>query len=117
VRDRLVELMEQRRVNQAELARRLGTTQNWVSRRRRGESAILADELPVLAQALGVDPCIFLRGDADEASPSQPTVGQEVTAAMLRHLENVEPEDLQQFFDFLEWRRARAAAQGVPEPE
>jgi transcriptional regulator with XRE-family HTH domain len=54
VRDRLRELLRQRGWTQSELARRLGKHRVWVHYRIKGATEIKADEIPMLAEALGV---------------------------------------------------------------
>ncbi|HEY7061703.1 MAG TPA: helix-turn-helix transcriptional regulator [Chloroflexota bacterium] len=57
VRDRLKQLLDERLGgNQSELARRLGEKPYWVSYRLSGTTQIKADEIPLLAEALGVPP-------------------------------------------------------------
>jgi transcriptional regulator with XRE-family HTH domain len=64
VRDRLRELLHQRGWTQSELARRLGKHRVWVHYRIKGATEIKADEIPLLAEALGVPPHAFF-----EATP------------------------------------------------
>lgn len=53
VRDRLVVLLRERGMSQAELARRIGEDKQFVNNRVTGVVAIKADELPRFARALG----------------------------------------------------------------
>lgn len=63
VRERLVELAAERiGGDQAELARRLGETWQWVHYRLNGTTAIKADEIPRFAEALGIHPWEFFEG-------------------------------------------------------
>ncbi len=58
-RERLEELLEEKGVSQAELARRIGEDRGWVNQRLPGARKRLninADDIPRLAKALGV-PC------------------------------------------------------------
>ena len=48
-------LLAEHRVTGFELARRTGWSQAYVSRRIRGKVAWRADDLPVIAEALGID--------------------------------------------------------------
>ncbi len=57
VRERLRDLLRQKRWSQSTLARALGEHRNWVGDRIRGDVAIKADEIPIMARALGI-PCI-----------------------------------------------------------
>ncbi len=67
VKDRLQQLIDQRLGgNQSELARRLGEKPYWVNYRITGVTRIKADELPKIAEALGVHPCDFFE------DPQQP---------------------------------------------
>lgn len=59
VRERLATLISQSGMKQAELARRIGKAETWISNRLTGYSSIKADEIPLLAKALGVSPCDF----------------------------------------------------------
>jgi transcriptional regulator with XRE-family HTH domain len=68
VRDRLRDLLRQRGWTQSELARRLGKHRVWVHYRIKGATEIKADEIPMLAEALGVPPHAFF-----EATPSEIT--------------------------------------------
>jgi len=61
---RLRELLTMQGVTGAELARRLGEPPMWVSDRVRGHSTITADDLPRIAEALGIDPCLFFHSDS-----------------------------------------------------
>jgi len=68
VRDRLRELLRQRGWTQSELARRLGKHRVWVHYRIKGATEIKADEIPMLAEALGVPAHAFF-----EQAPIDPT--------------------------------------------
>jgi transcriptional regulator with XRE-family HTH domain len=73
VRYRLGFMLRQGRVKQVELARALGESENWVSRRVRGETPILADEIARLATALGISPCAFVdEGEFDRFVSTDP---------------------------------------------
>ena len=50
-----------------ELARRLGTTKQTVSRYEKGIISIYLDRIPVIAQALGVSPSLLLELDGEAA--------------------------------------------------
>lgn len=60
VRDRIAELIAAMGVTQAHIARTLGESEDWVSRRVRGVTPITADELPRWADVLRVHPCNLL---------------------------------------------------------
>jgi|SRR5581483_1323637 len=108
-RDRLRAFIRSSGMSQAALARKLGEDPMWVSNRLRGHSQILADEVPMLAAALGVKACAFVDQEEFERAlspayyskplgeveprpipsredreapepPARPTGGQEVTA-------------------------------------
>ena len=68
VRDRLRELLRQRGWTQSELARRLGKHRVWVHYRIKGATEIKADEIPMLAEALGVPPHAFFEATPTESS-------------------------------------------------
>lgn len=59
VRDRLVQLLAERGMNQTELARRLDVGPSWVNKRVRGHLAVEADDVCRLARALGVPVAAF----------------------------------------------------------
>lgn len=58
------ELLRESGLTQAELARRLGEDYAWVNNRLRGYSALKADDILPIAQALGVSPCAFFERPA-----------------------------------------------------
>jgi transcriptional regulator with XRE-family HTH domain len=68
VRDRLRDLLRQRGWTQSELARRLGKHRVWVHYRIKGATEIKADEIPMLAEALGVPAHAFF-----EVTPAETT--------------------------------------------
>lgn len=55
--------MGRRAVNQTELARRLGVPQPWVNRRVKAHTPITADDLELIADALGVPLSTFFSFD------------------------------------------------------
>ena len=55
--------MGRRAVRAAELARRLGRSQTWVSQRLNGNVALDTDDLEAVSAALGVSPQQLLGGD------------------------------------------------------
>ncbi len=121
VRRRVETVLRWSGVKQAELARKLAESEDWVSRRIRGETPLLADELERFAEALRVDPCAFVHddqlqrvighyppsGDQPSQEPSPEARTQRLAGRILRELDNVPEDDLALFFDFLEWRRQR----------
>lgn len=48
-------LLARRKISASELARRMGVTQPYISRRLNGETALDVDDLALIAQVLGVD--------------------------------------------------------------
>lgn len=60
VSDRIRAVIEERGLRQAAIASRLGEPEYWLSNRLTGRTAIKADELPRLAEALDVHPCDLL---------------------------------------------------------
>jgi transcriptional regulator with XRE-family HTH domain len=72
VRERLRLLLRQKGWNQSELARRLGKHRTWVNYRLTGVTEIRADELPEIANALGVAPHLFF--DTPAGPPSDGTL-------------------------------------------
>ncbi len=71
VRDRLRELLRQRGWTQSELARRLGKHRVWVHYRIKGATGIKADEIPLLAAALGVPAhAFFERAPSEQSAPT-----------------------------------------------
>ncbi len=121
VRRRVETVLRWSGIKQAELARKLAESEDWVSRRIRGETPFLADELERFAEALRVDPCAFVHDDqlqrlighyppsGEQAPPSdsQKARAQRLTGRILRELDTVPEQDLELFFDFLAWRRER----------
>jgi transcriptional regulator with XRE-family HTH domain len=106
VRDRLRELLRQRGWTQSELARRLGKHRVWVHYRIKGATEIKADEIPLLAEALGVPPHAFF-----ETSPSElPGAGAPPSADPLAEPER---EFLLGLLELLERYRQRM---GTPAP-
>jgi len=75
-RERLRELIHHSGLSQAAIARRLHVHPMWVSNRLTGHSAILADDLVRLAEALEVDPCELLPTHSPLRSPVRPEPGQ-----------------------------------------
>lgn len=69
-RDRLAEILRERGMTQAELARRMDppVDRSWVNKRLLGHVSIEADDLPRLARALGVRVAALLE---DPPAPSQ----------------------------------------------
>ncbi len=61
-REQLAKLLRARGMTAAELARRLSEQPSWVYDRLRGHSEIVADDIPMLARALGVPCSEFFRG-------------------------------------------------------
>lgn len=57
---RLLRLMDLTGVNQAEIARRIGETEDWVSRRVRWKTPPGADEIERFAKVLRVPACAFV---------------------------------------------------------
>ncbi|HZT07919.1 MAG TPA: helix-turn-helix transcriptional regulator [Chloroflexota bacterium] len=70
VRDRLRELLREKHWSQSELARRLGKHRVWVHYRVTGVTEIKADEIPALAQALGVPPHAFFESRDSAVAPT-----------------------------------------------
>jgi transcriptional regulator with XRE-family HTH domain len=61
-RERLIEARSSARLSQAELAKRLGKPQSYVSKFERGERRLDVIEFLEVAAALGVDACRILDG-------------------------------------------------------
>ncbi|MHB0871406.1 MAG: helix-turn-helix domain-containing protein [Chloroflexota bacterium] len=66
--ERLAQLIDSSGLKQTAIAKRLGVSIHWVSNRARGVTPIRADEIPLLAAALGVRPADFF----EEAAPPRP---------------------------------------------
>lgn len=60
VRDRIRAVIEERGLKQAAVAVRLDEPEYWLSNRLTGRTVIKADELPKIAEALDVHPCVLL---------------------------------------------------------
>lgn len=58
--EEIAALLEQQRVSQRELARRLGVSQPWVRERLIGETSISVGDIEAIAAALGVPVTQFL---------------------------------------------------------
>ncbi|MEA2640975.1 MAG: hypothetical protein QOF51_2369 [Chloroflexota bacterium] len=71
-RERLRQLVQASPLSQAEIARRCAKGPMWLSDRVRGHSAILADDVPLLAHAMGIDPCELLDGVGDPPATPEP---------------------------------------------
>jgi len=69
IADELRSYLAQQDITQQELADRLGKRQYWVSRRLTHQAAIAADELVVIASALGQPVTRFIPDDVDIAEP------------------------------------------------
>lgn len=65
VRERILQILEDRGMKQAAVARKMNEDFDWVNTRLRGVVQIKADELPHFAQALGVSACSLL-GEAEQ---------------------------------------------------
>lgn len=110
VRDRLRELLRQRGWTQSELARRLGKHRVWVHYRIKGATEIKADEIPLLAEALGVPPHAFF-----EPSPSE--AARVALAPSVEWLDEPEREFLLGLLELLARYRQRVGAPpSVPLP-
>jgi transcriptional regulator with XRE-family HTH domain len=109
VRDRLRELLRQRGWTQSELARRLGKHRVWVHYRIKGATEIKADEIPLLAEALGVPPHAFF----EMAAPEQSGVA---ASAPADPLEEPEREFLMGLLDLLDRYRVRMGSGALVSP-
>ncbi len=107
VRDRLRELLRQRGWTQSELARRLGKHRVWVHYRIKGATEIKADEIPLLAEALGVPAhAFFEQAPLDRPGPF-PAHDDEL-------LDEPEREFLLGLLDLLDRYRQRTATVSPP---
>src|SRR4051794_1172605 len=86
VRERLRDLLREKHWSQSELARRLGKHRVWVHYRVTGVTEIKADEIPVLAEALGVPPYAFFE------AISQGSQNGESEDSLMKHLPEAERE-------------------------
>jgi transcriptional regulator with XRE-family HTH domain len=105
VRDRLRDLLRQRGWTQSELARRLGKHRVWVHYRIKGATEIKADEIPMLAEALGVPAHAFF-----EAAPAENT-SLVLSSAPADPLAEPEREFLLGLLDLLDRYRQRMGPQ------
>jgi len=69
IADEVRNYLAQQEITQQELADRLGKRQYWVSRRLTHQAAIHADELVVIATALGQPVSRFIPDNVDVAEP------------------------------------------------
>ena len=121
--EQLARLIRQGGMSQVELARRLGVTRNWVSNRVTGEVKIRADEIPLLAEALGVSPADFFA----DAWPPASAHGESATpyadafiSEMSRDLPDAEQQYVQELLDLRRRFRQRIEeeeARYSPHPE
>ncbi len=103
VRDRLRELLRQRGWTQSELARRLGKHRVWVHYRIKGATEIKADEIPMLAEALGVPAhAFFEHAPVENSAPTPPQAYDP--------LEEAEREFVLGLLELLDRYRQRTAA-------
>lgn len=115
VRDRILQILEDRGIKQAAVARKMNEDYDWVNTRMRGIVQIKADELPQFAQALGVSACSLL-GEIDSQSRHEPrsaeqrpiylepdAVAREWSALSLKLSER----EIRLLVDFMEFQQAR----------
>src|SRR4029453_1085284 len=109
---RLRQFRQARGWSQDELARRLRVTAATISRYETGDLQIDPDQLPVIAELLGVHPCDFFL-ESGHYVPEQPDE-QEATsdgaARMLRHLlvrQGLPEAEIDVLLDLVEVRRRR----------
>lgn len=70
VRERIRQIIREKGLKQSAVSERLGEPEYWLSNRLTERTDIKADELPRIAQALGVTPCAFFE-ELAEAQPSR----------------------------------------------
>jgi transcriptional regulator with XRE-family HTH domain len=83
--ERLGQLIEEKGWSDAELARRLRVHRHWVTDRVNGRTAIKADEIPRLADALSVACSLFFAGS------DCPEVQQRELSSTIRPLRDTRP--------------------------
>lgn len=96
------------------VAQRAGKSQNWLSARLHGRSAISADDIYLLAKGLQCDPCDFFAPEVD-AAPIPSREDREVPVDFdrehlfqrLRRVRDDERQDVEEYLEFLEWKRTR----------
>lgn len=81
-RERLVKLLRERGLSQAELARRVGEQRDWVNRRVTGRTEIAADDVPRLAEAMNVPVMEFFKEGGEEEEPLGSGVARRFVDAM-----------------------------------
>jgi len=108
VRERLRDLLRDKRWSQSELARRLGKHRVWVHYRVTGVTEIKADEIPVLADALGVPPYAFFEDSSTATLPTEPN------DSFISHLTDAEREFIAGLVDLLSIYRQRIIGDGDP---
>ncbi len=109
VRERLRDLLREKRWSQSELARRLGKHRVWVHYRVTGVTEIKADEIPVLAEALDVPPYAFFE------DPAPPSVVSPPEDSLMSQLAEAEREFIVGLVDLLSRFRQQVMNEAVLE--
>ena len=117
VRDRVAELIQRSGLKQKAVADLLGEPEYWLSNRIVGRTAIRADELPKLAQALGVSSCSLLCEDEQPLHRPQETRtseqaasyldADEIAKALAARALAMSEREIQLLVDFMEFQRTR----------
>jgi len=98
-------MLDQKGWKPAQLALRLGEHRNWVYSRLDGETAIKADELPRIAEALDADPCDFFD------RKQEPAAADRMTRDWAQRMLTLSDSELGLLSDFLGFLQQRASAE------
>lgn len=89
VAEEILSLMGRRRINKAELARRLGQKQDWIGRRLNGRQPFDVEDLQRIAVILGVDAVDLLPRKQGESVPKRSrALEPRIVATVGQHSEN-----------------------------
>ena len=117
VRERILQILEDRGMKQAWVARKMNEDFDWVNTRLRGVVQIKADELPYFAQALGVSVCSLL-GEHEQLGqrPQEPHSAEQtasyldadkVAKSLAARALAMSEREIQILVDFMEFQRDR----------
>lgn len=102
IHERIRGLIRSRGLKDVAVAQRVGEDKDWISNRLTGKVQLLAEELPLFAKALDVDPCVFLRDEPTTTKPDR------MAASWAERAMELPEHDLQLLIDFLTYRQQQA---------
>lgn len=121
-RERLIQLIRETGISQAELARRVGEHPTWVNNRLRGVAIIKADDVPRLARGLGIHPADFFPEPTWQVRPlaegvrSRPAPFPEDLAAVWEDMTDAERELVEQMIRSTQRYRERLLRESSQHP-